>query len=269
VNWRGWARQPLVHFLLGGLAIFALFAWRGEPADPASRAIRLTREDQAQLALGVERMMGRAPDQGELDSLIERWVHDEVLYREALRLGLEQDDPVIRRRLAQKMDILAASAAETETPSDAQLQKWLEQHPDRFTPDTALSLDQLYFGERAAAAAALGRLRGGANWRELGEPVTLPRSLAATSRTVVSDQFGAQFARAVERIEPGAGWHGPIETPLGWHLVRLRARTVGALPSLASVRGRVEDDWRTETERARKEAGYRVLRDAYSVVIDR
>jgi hypothetical protein len=269
MNWRRWAKEPLFHFLLGGLAIYAVFAWMGDPPDPASRSIRVSQEDQAQLALGFEQMMDRPPTQAELDQLIDRWVHDEVLYREALRLGLDQNDPVIRRRLAQKMDIIAASAADAEQPSDAVLQKWLEAHPDRFTPDTALYFDQLYFGEEAGARAALARLKAGADWRILGEPVSLPRSLDAALATAVAEQFGDTFARALETFRPGDAWHGPIESPLGWHLVRLRDRKVGALPPLAKVRERVVEDWRAQTERQREDAGFKLLRDAYSVKIDK
>ena len=93
-------REPLIHFLVGGLAIFAFYAWLGEEPDPASRTITLTQEDQARLALGFEQTMARPPTDAELDALVERWVRDEVLYREALRLGLDEGDPVLRRRLA-------------------------------------------------------------------------------------------------------------------------------------------------------------------------
>lgn len=269
MNWRRWAREPLVHFLLGGLAIFALFAWRGEPVDPASRTLRVAVEDKAQLALGFERMMARPPTDAELDGLIERWIRDEVLYREALRLGLEEDDPVIRRRLAQKMDVIAASAADAEQPSDAVLAEWLRAHPDRFTPDTALSFDQLYFADAAGARAAQERLRGGADWQGEGQAVSLSRTLVAAPRTQVASQFGDELVRSLESFESGPAWQGPVATPLGYHLIRLRERRRGALPALADSRRRVEDDWRAETERERKEAAYRLLREAYTIELVR
>jgi peptidyl-prolyl cis-trans isomerase C len=269
VKWRRWAREPLVHFLAGGLLIFALFAWRGEPVDPASRTITIGRDGRAQLALGFERMMARPPTDAELDALTTRWVRDEVLYREALRLGLDEDDPVIRRRLAQKMDVIAASSAEAEQPSDAVLEAWLRAHPDRFDPGTAMTFDQLYFGDADAARAALERLRGGAEWSRQGRPASLPQTLVAAPRSQVASQFGERFAVALEEMQPGAAWRGPVETPLGYHLVRLRERRAGELPPLAKVRRRVEDDWRAETERDRKDAAYRLLRDAYTVEIER
>ena len=268
MRWRRVAREPLVHFLLGGLAIFALFAARGEPADPSSRTIHLTREDRGRLAVTFEATMERPPTEAELAVLTERWVHDEVLYREALRLGLDQDDPVIRRRLGQKMDVIAASAVDAEEPSDAELARWLASHRSRFARDPALSFDQLYFTDQGAAARAMRALRGGADWRELGSASALPRSLDQASRGDAVDQFGDGLVRSLDALAPGSGWQGPLPSALGWHLVRLRARTDGGLPPLAQIRTRVEDDWRSETEHARQEAAYKVLRDAYRVEID-
>ena len=124
-----WTREPLVHFLVAGVAIFALLAWRGADVDPASRSIAIDREQQARIALVFERTMNRAPTDAELDAQIERYIRDEVLYREALRLGLDRGDAVVRRRMAQKMDIIASSQAEAEQPSDEALQKHYDSNP--------------------------------------------------------------------------------------------------------------------------------------------
>jgi peptidyl-prolyl cis-trans isomerase C len=262
-------REPLVHFLLAGAAIFAVLGWRDAPDDPASRTIHLTREDQARLAVNFAEIMGRPPTQGELDATIQQWVHDEVLYREALRLGLDQGDAVIRKRLAQKMDAIAASESDAETPSEHTLEQWLNTHPDRFAQDMTLTFDQLYFTGEERAEVAKVLLRGGADWTKVGDPSSLPVGFAKASRTTVAGELGDDFARALEGLRPGPGWQGPVESALGWHLVRLRARVPGALPPLAAIRQRVEDDWRVDTGRARKDAAYKLLRDAYTVKIDR
>lgn len=164
----GWTREPLAHFLAAGAALFALFAWMGEDVDPASRTITVTQEDRARLALQWERTFARPPTDGELDALTEQFVREEVLYREALRLGLDRDDAVVRKRMATKMDFLATSAAETAQPDDAVLQKWLEDHPTRFASDARFTFDQLYFAERPAAEAALKRLAAGASGKAAG-----------------------------------------------------------------------------------------------------
>ena len=211
--------------------------------------------------------MGRPPTQGELEALIRRWVREEVLYREALRLGLDDGDAVIRKRLAQKMDVIAASAADTEKPDDEALEKWLNTHPERFAQDMQLTFDQLYFTARSRAVVAKTLLEGGADWTKVGDPISLPPHFEAAGRKTVSDEMGPEFARALEGMAAGKAWRGPVESALGWHLVRLSAKKPGVLPPLASIRARVEDDWRAETGRERRDAAYRTLRSAYTVRI--
>ncbi len=262
-------REPLVHFLIAGAAIFAVLSLRVVPDDPASRAIHLTRDDQARLSVNFAQIMGRPPTRAELDALVQRWVREEVLYREALRLGLDQGDPVIRKRLAQKMDVIAASSADTEQPANEALQKWLNTHPERFAQDMTLTFDQLYFTDRGRAVVAKTLLEGGANWTRVGDAVSLPAHFERASRTTVSDEMGPDFARALEGLAPDKEWRGPIDSALGWHLVRLTAKEPGLLPPLRAIRGRVEDDWRAETGRTRQDAAFKTLRDAYTVQIDR
>lgn len=269
MNWKRWLREPLVHFLLVGAAIFAVFGWRAGPDDPASRTIRLTLEDQARLSAGFAAIMGRPPTDAELDGVIANWVRDEVLYREALRLGLDDGDTVIRKRLAQKMDTIAASAADTEQPDDATLEKWLRDHPERFTQDMTLTFDQLYFTSRSRAVVARTLLQGGADWTRVGDPISLPARFTESAQTVVANELGDEFARAVSTLPIDAGWQGPVKGALGWHLVRLTDREPGTLPPLEAIRERVEGDWRAETARTRTDAAYKVLRDAYTVKIAR
>lgn len=264
---RRWARDPLAHFLVAGALLFVLFAWRGEEADADSRTIAVDREVQASLALQFEAMMQRPPTDAELDGLIERWLRDEVLYREALRLGLDRDDAVVRRRLAKKMDALASAQAETSVPDQAELRHWLAAHPERFARETSVSFDQLYFADEGAPRAALARLERGADWRRLGELLSVPASQEAASLRLVTDRYGRQFAAAIEEMEPGGNWQGPVPSGFGWHLVRLRSREQGTVPPLVEIRQRVEDDWRGATISARTEAAYELLRDAYRVEV--
>lgn len=258
-----------MHFLLAGLAIFAVLAWRGSPDDPASRQIHLTREDQARLSVNFAEVMGRPPTAAELDALVDRWVREEVLYREALRLGLDEGDAVVRKRMAQKMNVIAASAADAETPGTVALDRWLNDHPNRFAQDMKLTFDQLYFTSRGRAVVAKTLLGGGADWTKVGDPISLPAHFEAANRNTIVDEMGGDFARALEGMASAKEWQGPVESALGWHLVRLSAKQPGVLPPLAAIRDRVEDDWRAETAQQRQDAAYKTLRDAYSVRIDR
>ena len=262
-----WAREPMVHFLVAGAALFVLFAWQGEPADPASRTIDVSLEDRARLALQYERTMKRPPTDAELDTLTEQYVREEVLYREALRLGLDRDDAVVRKRMANKMDFLAQSMAETVEPSREVLVKWLADHPERFAREVHYGFDQRFFAGRAAAEAALARLRAGGEVE--GEPISLPPSVEGVARSRAAERFGQAFVEALDEMEPGAGWTGPVASGFGWHVVRLRARDPGEVPPLAEIRDRVENDWRAETLAHRRDEAYALLRGAYKVTIAR
>lgn len=262
-----WTRDPLVHFLLFGAILFAFFAWRGEEADPESRTIDVTREVQAALALQFENVMQRSPTDAELDGLVDRWVRDEVLYREALRLGLDQDDAVVRRRMARKMESLASAEAETAAPSDAVLEQWLAENPERFAEDARVSFDQLWFESESGARSALPRVEDSVGWQDLGGSISLPATVEDESVRAIEARFGSSFADGIADLEPSDGWSGPVASGFGWHLVRLRERDVGEAPPFADVRDRVEDEWRSATIAERRERAYGLLRDAYQVNI--
>lgn len=277
-RWRGWARaalrEPLVHFLIAGAAIFLFYAWRGVPADPASRTITINEEQVSRLAATWAQTWKRAPREQEIDALIREYIKDEVYSREALRLGLDQDDPIIRRRLRSKMEYLARAAAEEAVPDTATLQAWLDAHPARYASDAKISFDQIYLGQgdaatikaRADAALRDPALRG--EWRALAAPLSLPASVEGATSAAITRDFGEGFAAELAR-RPVSGWTGPLMSGFGAHLVRVRAVAAGTRPELATVRQRVENDWRAETARQREERAYQTLLDAYDIRIER
>ena len=253
-------REPLVHFLVAGALIFAWSAWRGEPVDPADRTIEVGREQQALIALDFERTMQRPPTDAELDGLVERWVREEVLYREALRLGLDSGDPVVRRRLAKKMDFLAASQADLAQPSDAELSAWYDANAALFADTATFTFGQRYFAGEAEAAAAMD---SGVE----GEPSSLPSEITAAPYRDVAARFGSGFASAINGLGEGDRWQGPVQSGLGWHLVRMDKKTVGAAPPLESIRERVVSEWRLAKAEERRGDAYRALADAYTIEI--
>ncbi|MCT2557479.1 peptidylprolyl isomerase [Tsuneonella sp. YG55] len=265
---RGWLRERALHLVLLGAVIFGVLGWRSGSDDLPGRTIHLTRDDQARLAAGFAEVMGRPPTPAERDALIADWVRDEVLYREALRRGLDEGDVIIRKRLAQKMDAIAARDLDAESPGDATLQRWLEAHPERFAEDAAVTFDQAYFTTRSRAQVARTLIEGGADWQRVGDAISLPAHFERAGRDTVAAALGEQFARTLDGLQTGAEWQGPVEGALGWHLVRLTAREPGRLPPLAAIRERVEGDWRDATGRAQTDAAYEALRDAYTVTID-
>jgi hypothetical protein len=260
-----WTREPLVHFLAAGLALFLALTWSsGGAVDPASRVIEVDRETQAQLALQLERTMGRAPTDAELDAAIAQYVHDEVLYREALRLGLDQDDAIVRRRLVAKMDMSASAAAEAAQPDKATLRAWYKANRARYAGEAAVSFDQLYFADEARARRALA-----ASGVRSGDPISLPASVEAMAPDEVTSRFGEVFAAGLSELAPGKDWQGPLRSGFGWHLVRLQVRSKGAPLPFEDVRSEVENDWRSAEIAKRQERAFEVLRAAYRVDIAR
>ncbi|MBO6766953.1 MAG: peptidyl-prolyl cis-trans isomerase [Erythrobacter sp.] len=255
-------RDPLAHFLVAGAAIWGLLALAGDPVDPASRTIELSRERQAGIALGFERMMGRPPTDAEMDWAIERWIREEVLYREALRLGIDEGDAIVRRRLATKMDELAGAEAEVARPSDAALEQWLADNPGAYAMGGTVTFEQAYFPSERAARAAMTEAS------PEGEPISLPRSVARMPLTEVRVVFGREFAAELSALAAGPDWQGPIGSGYGWHLVRLAKRDGGSGPPLAEIRDRVEADWRSATIAERRQRAYEVLREAYTVEVE-
>jgi peptidyl-prolyl cis-trans isomerase C len=266
------AREPLVHFLLAGLAVFAFSAWRGEPVDPASRTIDIDAVQVGQLGERFAQTWRRAPSPTELDGLIKDHIKEEIYYREALRLGLEADDVIIRRRLRSKMEYLARAQAENIVADDATLQAWLDRNVARYANGGRLSFDHVYLGVEGSASDTVAnyvkaQLARGADWRAAGEPLSIPRSIEQQLVDDVARIFGSQFAAALAKVEPGTGWIGPISSGYGHHLVRFRERQRGAKPALAEVRQRVENDWRADSAKKREAKAYQLLLDGYTIRI--
>jgi peptidyl-prolyl cis-trans isomerase C len=266
-NLRRGLREPLVHFLLAGLAVFAVSAWRGEAVDPASRAIEI---DAAQVSVLAQRFVQtwqRAPTAAEIDGLIRDHIKEEVYYREALRLGLEADDAIIRRRLRAKMEYLATAQAENAVADSATLQRYLDRNAARYATGARYSFDQIYLGDGGDAAAVKAQLARGGDWRAMGRTISLPRSVETAERSAIGRDFGEGFAAALSALKPGGDWAGPIASGFGQHLVRVRAVTAGRKPVLTEVRQRVENDWRSGTSKAREAKAYQALLDGYTITI--
>ena len=265
-----WLREPLVHFLLIGMLVYALMA--GRPADPGERRIVV---DQAVVARLVERWSSayrRVPSQTELDGLIRDYVQGEVYYREALRLGLDRDDEPVRLRMRNKMLALASAEAEAATPSDAELQALLDKDPAHYATELRYDFTQVYLGDdtptnRARAGGLMARLKAGADPGSVTNPVPIPLTFAAVSSSDVAAQFGDEFS-TVLRQQTLDQWSGPVVSGLGLHLVRVTRRTAPIPPKLTDLRQRLENDWRAAAIKAAEAVGYRELLQGYDVVIE-
>ena len=257
-------REPLVHFAVLGALVFALF---GNATSADERRIVIDEGRVARIAGQYAQNFRRAPSPAELDALIRDDVKEEVYYREALRLGLDRDDEVVRRRMRVKMEAFGDTAEDIAAPDDATLQRWLAAHGERFAREATYAFEQRYLGGDATGAAA--RLRDLRAGREFdGAAIPLPAQFEAIGAGEAAGLFGDEFAAALDR-QPLNEWSGPVRSGLGQHLVRVRQRQPAAPPRLATIRQRVENDWRAAMARERTERAYRALLKRYDVTIEK
>lgn len=271
-----WLREPLLHFALLGAALFWLADTLGEGrGDGSLETISLTAGDVEQLAAGFERTWQRPPTVQELEGLLEDRVREEVLYREALALGLDRDDTIVRRRMRQKMEFLSEDLAAGE-PSEAELESWLAANREAFRQEPRASFRQVYLSRdrrgdalRDDALRLLSALRaadGGPDAAAQGDPLPLPADGDELSASEVSRLFGGAFSARLFELEPGR-WEGPVESAYGLHLVFVRDRVAARDPELAEVRDAVAREWLADRRRRAREDFYRELRARYEVEI--
>jgi hypothetical protein len=266
-------RDPLIHFLAIGAALFVFFYWRNDGTDPeririsADQVRRLTQ--QARLARGGDEL-----SDAELEAVVEPAVRDEVYYREALALGLDVDDDQVRARLIEKMRYLTEDLADPEPAAEAELEAFFAAAPERFAVPAAVSFEQVYFSpqQRGAAleadvAAALAALPDGADPAAFGDRTPLGVRFEEASADRLEVLFGADMTTALFAAEPGR-WIGPFTSDFGRHLVRVSGRRAARQPSFAEVRDEVLAAFAEDRRRQRNEAAYRGIRDRYEIVVD-
>jgi hypothetical protein len=271
-------REPLLHFLAIGAAIFGLYALTAEPETTATGdRIVVAGGDIARLSLLWEKRWQRPPTEDELRGLIDEHVREEVLYREALVLGLDRDDTVIRRHLRQKFEFLTQDLAIAHEPDPADLAAWFEANRERYRIPSRLSFTQVYFsldrrgaaGEREARLA-LASLRDGASDADaagLGDGTMLDDTYRDRTVQEMEALFGGEFAAALEGLEPGV-WSGPIASGYGLHLVRIDARSPGEVPPFGEIEQQVRNDWDYEQRRQANEAIFQQLLTRYEVFVE-
>lgn len=265
-------REPMLHFVLLGALLFWLYGTFNRAAPDSPSEILVEPAQVENLSAQFQRTWQRLPTAQELQGLIDTWVREEVYYREGLAQQLDRNDPVVRRRVGQKLAAMAEAQASTEA-SEAELQAWLDAHPDDYRMEPRCSLQQLYFdpqrrgdGLAAALAAARAALASGAA-DGLGDATMLPDSLDTVLVSDVARVFGRGFAQALAAL-PVGGWQGPIQSSYGVHLVEIAAREPGRLPSLVEARAAVERDLLRARANQSAEAFYQSLRQRCTVRIE-
>lgn len=262
--------EPLLHFLLLGAVIFAIWTLL-HPAAPGSDIhISINAADVQRMKVQATRQWGREPEPAMVAALVEADIREQVLYREALALGLDRDDVVIRRRLVQKLESLAQDPL--PEPDEATLQAYWQQHVAGKPGAATLTLQQISFssalhGAKAAdaARAALVRLEKGED-AGAGDPFLLPARAEQQTQATLARDYGAAFAQQVFALPVGR-WQGPITSSLGLHLVRISDRVAPAKRTYAADREQVKQDYARQALSTAQESAYQKIRARYQIRI--
>jgi peptidyl-prolyl cis-trans isomerase C len=272
--------EPLVHFLLIGVAFFVLYSlFTPSTLQPRSSRIELTPEDLNQLQVTWMAQWKRLPTSDEMRGLVESRVHQEILYREALAMGLEQNDEIIKRRLAQKMEFLAEDISSIREPQTEELKAWFGNNSGRFVLPARITFRHLYFspdkrGQQAQQDAAqfLQNLSSkpidAAKESDLGDRFMDQNYFVDCSSEQISKVFGNAFSVSLFKLNSSEIWQGPVESGLGWHLVLIEAITPGRVPSFEEADPeQVKLEWTNAMRDEKKRKAFAEIKQRYEIVL--
>jgi hypothetical protein len=271
-------REPLLHFFLLGAVIFAVYGWVSNRSGGEPGEIVISQGQVASMVESFARTWQRPPTSDELEDLVRDRVREEVYYREALALGLDKDDIVIRRRLRQKMEFVTDDVVAQAQPTDDELSDYLKAHPDSFRLAQQFTFAQVFLNperhgehlarDTAQLLAQLNQDGGKADVSLRGDSFLLDHKFDALPAGEVSKLFGENFATKLGGLSLGQ-WHGPVESGYGLHLVFVNERTEGRLPALGEVREAVQREWANARRLEGNEKFYQDLLKRYTVIIER
>ncbi|MEA3413660.1 MAG: peptidyl-prolyl cis-trans isomerase [Pseudomonadota bacterium] len=272
-------REPLVHFLFIGAAIYLAYGLLAEPVEEDTAGTLVVSAGEIEwMQTAWRKRWNRPPTDGELDGLVQQYIRETVLYREALAMGLDKEDAVIRRRLAQKLEFLARDLVALAPPTDEALQAYFNEHLQRYTQPEHYTFTQVYFDPDKRGDATLDDARAiktklttrsvdDEQASTLGDGFMLENYYPEKSQEDIRKLFGSGFAVSVSGLSPGE-WHGPVLSGYGVHLVYVHSVSEARSPVLAEIHERVAQNWKTDKGEELNKQFYANLRDRYTVVIE-
>jgi peptidyl-prolyl cis-trans isomerase C len=275
-----WLKEPLLQFLIIGAGIYGFYALYGAPEDDGGEMIvEVDANRIASFVNGWQSRMNRPPTESELDAAIQQYIKEEILYREAVAMGLGENDPITRRRLAQKLEFLTKDVARLKEPAEGELEAWFEEHkadyrdPDLITfTHVFIDPDQREETTLDDAAVILTELQASgepnADSPKLGDRFMLQSYYPQKTALAIRKQFGSGFTESVLKLEPGQ-WHGPVLSGYGVHLVYVHALDQAEEPQFAAVKERVFEDWQVNQQETFNKQYIESLKSRYEIVIDR
>lgn len=271
-------KEPLIQFLLIGACIYGAYGLLGTPAEDTS---------DTDIVVSAERITGfvaqwksrwnRPPTRVELDGVIDRYIREEILYRQALAMGLGEDDPVTRRRMAQKLEFMTSDLARVIEPTEGELEAYLQGNLEQFREADQVTFLQVFFDPdkrddatfEDANTTLLELQAAGAPNTDLraGDSTMLQSYYQAATPLEISRQLGQGFTASLMELEPSS-WQGPILSGYGVHLVYIYDRTHAPAPALTEVEEQVFEAWQQQRLEEFNELFYEGLKERHQIIIE-
>ncbi len=280
---RHWLKEPLLHLFVLGLAVFGLHAALNRvsgsgPEDPY--LVEVSSADIEWVRTMWKKRMGREPAVEDLRAQVNQIIRERILEREAVEMGLDKDDLVVRRRLAQKMEFLFKDLSALAEPSEEDLRRYFQENRSVYEIPGRVTFTQLFFntdtrgveGAGQAVKALLESLEGASVAEppaeiQAGDPSMLPSRCEECDAREIEGRFGTQFSNTINTLSPGS-WHGPVRSAYGLHAVHVQERSDSRVPGMEEIKGRVEADWIASKQRADSQRAYQELRSQYRVLLE-
>ncbi len=266
--------EPLFHFLLLGAGIFILYLLVQKNTS-GDHQIIINDNDVAHISSLYESQWHHPPTSDELTGLISEKIRQEVFYREALKMNLDQNDEIVKQRLAEKMEFLSNDLSKlVEPPTDEKLKTYFEKNKDKYLTPYSLNFYQIILTperhtDTRESAAELLRQFSNAKPEELknqGDPSYLSFYFSNESAAKLKVDFAGEMAESIRTL-PLNKWAGPIKSAYGWHLVYITKKVAPHLPSFSEVKKDLKRDYQNDQEQESRTEVYLDLKKNYEIEI--
>ncbi len=264
-------REPLLHFIAIGGLFFLIYTAINDTYENSTDIIFITPERIGQIATVFNGVWNRMPTDEELDNLIEEEVRSEVYYRDALALGLDKNDAIVRRRLRQKMEFLTDTGIYLQEPSAGELEAYFVANEQAYQSEPRLAFEHIYLGESPPEDTVSQTLQTllsepAMDSSTLGQRTLLPAQLKLSIPDAIDSVFGKGFYSQLAELAPGK-WGGPVTSVYGTHLIRTLDGLPARMPPLEKIRDSVLRDWKSAKAMENREQDYAKRRSRYIVEI--
>lgn len=271
---RTFLKHPLVRILFFGLllAITLLLIYGPRQPELEDRKIVISDAELAHMIAGWQRTWKRMPTREELNGVLKSYIRDEVVYREALNQGLDENNATVKRALITQMDMLAEGQGTEREISENDLRAYYDLRKEQFTAPAQLEFYQVYFN---GAPDSIALAKKASAWNadntppetalNSATPSLLPKKMTLQTTDAIDREFGNGFANTLMQL-PVDEWSGPIESGFGAHLIYLDSLVPAAPLPFEQVKNEISTLLQYEEKQASKEQFYTELLQQYEII---